>query len=120
MAFADPQSVTVVGSTASTLPRTSSGTDAGGFTSPDGTVGLIVSHSYGKRTRRTIRVNVSKVAPDPFTGINTQFSMSAYVVVDVPVNGFTIAEQQTVVAGLATYLNASSGARITQLLGGEN
>jgi len=119
MAFADPQSVTI-GSTANALPRTSSGTDAGAFTSADGTVGLVVSHAYGKRTRRTARVNFSKVAPDPFTGVNTQFSMSAYVVIDVPVNGFTIAEQKQVVDGLTAYLSASSGARVTQLLGGEN
>jgi len=119
MAFADPQSISV-GGTAVSLPRTSSGTDSGAFTAPDNTAGLKVSHSYGKRTRRTLRLDHSKVAPDPFTGVNTRFSMSAYIVADVPVNGYTVAEQQAIVAALVSYLSANSGSKVTQLLGGEN
>jgi hypothetical protein len=46
--------------------------------------------------------------------------MSVYLVADVPVNGYTVAEQKIVVDALVAYLTASTGARVTQLLGGEN
>lgn len=120
MAFADPQSVTIAG-VATSLPRTSSGANAGGFSSSDGLVKLIVSSSYGKRTRRTLRLEHSKIAADPFvTGVNTKYSMTCYVVVDVPQTGYTVAQQKEVVDALVAYLTASTGAKVTQLLGGEN
>jgi hypothetical protein len=46
--------------------------------------------------------------------------MSCYIVVDIPVQGYTVVEQKQIVDGLTAYLTASSGARVTQLLGGEN
>jgi len=46
--------------------------------------------------------------------------MSAYLVVDVPITGYTIAEQKQIVDALIAYLSASSGAATTKLLGGEN
>jgi hypothetical protein len=46
--------------------------------------------------------------------------MSVSVVVDVPNFGYTVAEEKVIVDGLVAYLTASSGARVTQLLGGEN
>jgi hypothetical protein len=120
MAFADPQSVTISGSTIS-LPRVSNGQNSGGFASNDGNVKLSVSDSYGGRTRRVLRLDQTKVAADPFvTGINTSYNMSAYLVVNTPKVGFTVAEAKAVVDALVAYLAASSGARVTQLLGGEN
>lgn len=120
MAFADPQSVTI-NAIAKSLPRTSSGVNSGAFTKDDGEVALSVAHSYGKRTRRTIRVTHSKIAPDPLiSSQNIKYSMTVYIVVDVPVTGYTVAEQKQVADGLTAYLTASSGARLTQLLGGEN
>jgi len=124
MAFADPQSVTI-NAVAISLPRTGFGTasnpNAGVFTSADGNTVLSVSDSYGaKRTRRTIRIDSSKIAADPLISAqNIKYSMSAYVVVDIPVTGFTVAEQKLVTDGFFAYLTASSGAKMTQLLGGE-
>jgi hypothetical protein len=46
--------------------------------------------------------------------------MSVYMVVDHPVNGFTVVEQKYLVDALTAYLSASTGAKVTQLLGGEN
>jgi hypothetical protein len=46
--------------------------------------------------------------------------MSAYLVIDVPKVGYTIAEQKQIVDALTAYLTASTGAKVTQLLGGEN
>lgn len=120
MAFADPQSVTI-NAVPISLPRTSSGQNAGGFSSADSTVQLKVSSAYGKRTRRTVRIDASKISADPLVpSINSRSSMSVYMVVDHPVNGYTVAEQKQIVDALVAYLSASTGARVTQLLGGEN
>jgi hypothetical protein len=119
MAFADPQTVTI-NAVAQTMPRTGSGTNSGSFATNDGTVKLSVSHAYGKRNRRTIRINHSKIAADPLLSENVEFSMSSYLVVDVPPRGYTVTEAKQVVDGLVAYLAASTGANITKLLGGES
>lgn len=120
MAFADPQSVTI-NAVANTLPRTGSGVTSGTFTKDDGNVKLEVSHNYGKRNRRQIKLTHRKVAADPLlSGANVQYSMSTYIVVDTPVVGYTVAEAKQIVDALTAYLTASTGARVTQLLGGEN
>lgn len=120
MAFTDPQSVTI-GGVAHSLPRVSSGVNQGSFTTNDGLVKLTVSSQYGKRTRRTLRLEHSKIAPDPLiSSQNVKFSMSTYIVTDTPVTGYSVSEAKAVVDALVAYLAASTGARITQLLGGEN
>lgn len=119
MAFADPQSVTI-NAVAQTLPRTSTSPASSVYTKDDQNVRLTVSHQVGKRNRRTIRLDFRKLAADPFTGgVNNFYSMSTYIVVDVPPVGFTIAEQKQIVDALSAYLTASSGANVTKLLGGE-
>lgn len=120
MSFSDPQSVTI-NAVANSLPRTSSGVNDGTFTKDDGTVSLKVSHAYGKRTRRTVRIDHKKIAPDPFvSNLNVSRSMSVYLVADLPTDGYSVAEQKQIIDALTAYLTASSGARVTQLLGGEN
>lgn len=120
MSYSDPQTVTI-GGTAVSLPRTSSGTNSGAFTSSDGANRLEVSSSYGKRVRRTIRLTTVKTTGDVLLpNQNVVASMSSYLVVDHPVNGYTVAEAKAVVDALVAYLAADSGARVTQLLGGEN
>jgi hypothetical protein len=120
MAFSDPQTVTISAAD-KTLARVSSGQNAGGFKTNDGLVALSVSSAYGKRTRRSARIDVSKIAPDPLiSDRNIQYSMSAYLVVDTPVTGYTVAEAAQIVYALTGWLTASSGAHTTQLLGGEN
>jgi hypothetical protein len=120
MAFADPQSVTI-NAVAQSLPRTSSGANAGIFTKDDGTVALSVLHNYGSRTRRSIRLTHKKIITDPLASDrNVPVSMAINIAVDVPVTGYTVAEQKQVVDALVAYLTASSGAKVTQLLGGEN
>lgn len=122
MAFADPQSVTI-GTVpgAVSLPRTGSGTSSGIFTSNDGTAKMSVSHTYGNRTRRVARLDFSKITTDPLTsGNNIAVGMSAYLVVDVPLAGFSVSEQTDVVKGLLGNLSASTYAAVTKLLGGES
>jgi hypothetical protein len=119
--IADPQSITIAPASALSLPRVSSGVDSGRFSSADNSVVETISSSYGKRTRRTWRVVHSKVVPDPlFPAQNVPYSMTFYVVADVPRVGYTVAEQKAVVDGFISQLNASSGLLITKFLGGEN
>jgi len=120
MAYADPQSVTI-NAVANSLPRVSSGVNTGSFSKDDGNVKLSVAHSYGKRTRRTIRLEHRKIAADPLISAqNIAYSMTCYLVCDIPTTGYTVAEAKQIVDGLTLYLTATSGARVTQLLGGEN
>lgn len=121
MAFADPQTVTI-NAVAQNLPRVSSGVNSGVFQKDDSTVKLTVSHQYGKgRARRMLRLDHSKVAADPLmASVNVRLSGSVYIVCDFPQVGYTVAEAKQIVDALTAYLTASSGARATQLLGGEN
>lgn len=120
MAFADPQTVTI-NAVAQTLPRVGSGDNQGTFRKDDTTVEIKVSHSYGKRVRRALRLTHSKVATDPLVPTtNVPYSMSVTLVVDAPSVGYTVAEQKQIVDAVTAYLTASSGARVTQLLGGES
>jgi hypothetical protein len=118
--FSDPQSVTI-NAVANSLPRVSSGVNAGVFSKDDGNVKLSVSHAYGRRTRRTIRLDHRKTASDPLNPTqNKPYSMSTYIVCDVPDVGYTVVEAKQIVDALTGFLTASSGANITKLLGGEN
>jgi hypothetical protein len=120
MAFTDPQSVTI-NAVANSLPRTSMQGTTGAFTKDDGNVKLTISHVNGKRNRRMIRLDHRKIAADPLSASqNIEYSMSAYLVADVPLIGYSVAEAKQIVDALTAYLTASSGARVTQLLGGEN
>jgi hypothetical protein len=120
MSFADPQSVTI-NAVPISLPRVSSGVSSGSFSASDGNTKLLVSHAYGKRVRRTVRLDIRKIAADPYlTSTNVPYTMSAFLVVDHPLAGFTNTELKYQVDGLTGYLTGTSGARVTQLLGGEN
>ena len=120
MSFADPQSITISG-TAISLPRTSSGDNESEYRSSDGAVELIVASTYGRRTRRTLRINHSKFTTDPFVpATNREVSMSVYTVFDLPDVGYTNAEAKAVYDGYKAMLAASSDAQVTKLLGGES
>lgn len=120
MAYADPQSVTI-NAIANSLARVSSGENKGAFAKDDGTVRLSFSHQYGKSIRRVSRLDHQKIAADPLmASVNVVSKLGVYLVVDVPLVGYSLAEQKQVVDGFLAYNTASSGARITQLLGGES
>lgn len=120
MALTDPQSVTI-NAVAVPLPRVSTGVNQSKYVSNDGLVELTASHSYGKTTRRLLRIDHSKIAPDPMVSDrNIKHSMSAHLVIQVPVTGYTVTEAKQIVDALTGFLTASSGAVVTKLLGGEN
>jgi len=118
--FTDPQSVTISG-TAISLPRVSSGIRQGEFSAADGNAVMSIAHANGKRVRRTARFVHRKTAPDPlYPATNVPYSMTFYIVTDVPLVGYSVAEQKAVIDGFLANLQASTGANITKFLGGEN
>lgn len=120
MALSDPQSLTI-NSVANSTPRVGTLGTTSTYQSADGSVKLTVSHSNAKRTRRTVRVDFNKIAPDPLVDANSiRYSMSAYLVVDLPMTGFTGTEAKYIVDALTGWLNASSGANTIKFLGGES
>ncbi len=120
MSIADPQTITVSGVTTS-LPRVGSGVNNGSFQSSDGNIRLSAAHAYGKRIRRNVRVEFSKIAADPLISAQSiKYSTSLYLVLDEPITGFTRAEQLALYTGFINQLNASSNAVATKWLGGES
>jgi len=120
VSFTDPLSITISGVT-TPLPRTSVGDDESEYTSGDGLLQVKSSHAYGKRTRRMLRIDVSKIAADPFKpSENVSVSMSNYIVFDTPPAGFTAAEAKAVFDGFRAMFAASSDQMIIKLLGGES
>lgn len=121
MAYSDPQSVTI--GSALSLPRTGQGVGAGIFTKDDGLVRLSVAHlkTKARRFRRSVRIDFSKVAADPLiTGTNLRLSAAVTLILDVPENGFTVAECVQLITGLTTWITASTNANGTKLAGGES
>lgn len=120
MALADPQSVTI-NTVARTLPRVSVDKSAATYQEAAGDLKMAVSSSYGKRTRRAVRIDFRKTAADPlFPAQNAPYTMSCTLVVDVPVTGFTVTEQKQIVDALTGWTTASTGANLTKFLGGES
>jgi hypothetical protein len=120
VAFSDPLSVTISAVT-TPLPRISTMEDESIYQSNDGLIQVQASHDSGKRYRHLLRINHSKLAPDPFRPTeNVKVSMSNYIVFDVPVAGYTATEAIAVYTGFKTLYTATSDALITKLLGGES
>lgn len=121
MSFADPQTVTIAG-TATPLPRTQVSEEGSRYTSADGNLVLSASHQYGKRTRRMLRLDTTKLAPDVFRPDEYQdVSMAIYTVFDLPRRGgFLAPEQLAVYLGFKTQISANSDALISKLLAGES
>lgn len=121
MSFADPQSITIAPAAAVSLPRISVGDDTSEYQSGDGLIKLSASHTYGKRIRRMLRVDTSKLTSDPFKpSENVKVSMSCYMVFDIPPAGYTATEALAVYTGFKGQFSASSDLLITKLLGGES
>jgi len=120
--LADPLTITI-GSTpgATSVARVSTGNGNSQYLSADGLVRVGLSSSYGKRTRRVARVDITKIAADPFIpSTNAELSSSVYVVFDHPKVGFSVAEMVDLFGGISTLLSASSNSNATKLLGGQS
>jgi hypothetical protein len=120
MAFADPQSIKISGTTTSLL-RVSTGDFKSVYESADGLIKVSASTQNGKRTRQTFRVDVSKITTDPFIPANNvEVSMSTYVVFDRPPAGYSNADALAVWEGFVEALKASENKLVKQLLGSES
>jgi hypothetical protein len=122
MSLTDPQSITIA-TVPISLPRTFVQGGKSTYESSDGLVKETFSTTPGNRGRKRhlFRLDHSKLTPNPFdTSNNVEVSMSCYMVIDVPPDGYSATEKKQPVDGFLTQLQASSGALITRVLGGES
>ncbi len=117
MAFADPQSVTITAGAVS-LPRTGFTANSGKFTSDDAEISLEISHSQGSRIRHLVRLADKQVVSNPLVpDQNIAVNMSAHIVIDMPRNGYTVAEIANLSAALTTW---ATEANLTKVIAGES
>jgi hypothetical protein len=120
VSFTDPLSITISAVT-TPLPRIDIQGNKSVYQSSDGLLAVTADHSYDKRTRRVLRLDTSKMTPDPFRPAeNVKRSMSSYMVFDLPPAGYTNAEALAAYVGFKTLYTATSDLMITKLLGGES
>lgn len=117
MALADPQNVTI-NAVANSLPRTGFTSSSGTFTKADGNLKLEVSHQEGSRLRTMVRLSdkrtvSSELVPDQNKAVN----MSCHIVVDMPRNGYTVADVAKIAAGLSGWCTE---ANLTKVLAQES
>jgi hypothetical protein len=119
VALTDPQKVTFGGE--KTLPRVSTQGHSSTYQTEDGLVRETFSSQEGKRKRHVARIDVEKTTSDPIVPTqNTIASMSAYLVVDRPITGYTATEAYELAKGLIAQLEASTGAVLKKVIGGES
>jgi hypothetical protein len=123
MAVTDPQKFKEVVGSEVTAPRVSSGDYKSIYSTSDGLnrLTLSTSESNSNRYRHLVRIDVEKLATNIYEESKKQsVSMSVYLVVDRPKNGYSVAEAAKLVEGLVGLLSASSYALTSKVLGGES
>lgn len=117
MALTDPQSVTV-DSEAKSLPRTGFSPNSGTFTSEDGNLQLQVSHQQASRIRHMVRLSDKRAVSNPLVpDQNLAVSMSSHLVIDMPRNGYTVAEIADLSAALTAWCTVSN---LTKVISGQS
>jgi len=123
MALTDPQKFKEESKTEVTAPRVSSGDFKSVYETSDGLHKLSVStqESGSNRKRHLVRIDASKLATNIYEESKKQeVSSSVYLVVDRPVNGFSVTECKQLVEGLVGLLSASTYTLTEKVLGGES
>jgi len=123
MALTDPQKFKEVTGTEVTAPRVSSGDFKSVYSTSDGLnkLTLSTSESSSNRLRHLVRIDVEKLTTNIYEESKKQaVSMSVYLVVDRPRNGYSVAEAKKLVEGLVGLLSASTYALTEKVLGGES
>jgi ABC-type Na+ efflux pump permease subunit len=123
MALTDPTKFKNDAGTEVTAPRVSSGDFKSVYSTSDGLNKLTVStsQSNSSRYRHLVRVDVEKLATNIYEESKKQsVSMSVYLVVDRPKNGYAVADAKKLVEGLVGLLSASSYSVVEKVLGGES
>lgn len=120
MAFTDPQSITIDGSTIS-LPRQLDKSGIGKFISADGSYTIEVAPKTGSTKVRTLRLRNTKVTADPLvTTTNVRVTDLISLTIVRPLDGYTDAEIEKQLTGLITWLTASTNANLKKFVAGEN
>lgn len=116
--FSEPQTVTIA-TVGTDLNRVAFGDRAGTFQSSDGGLVLKIVHLLKGRTRRTARLDHSKVGADPLLdGTNRPYSMSVITTIDTPNVGYS---SQEVIDNLQAHIDWLNVAGNTaKLIGGES
>jgi len=123
MALTDPQKFKEAAGTEVEAPRVSTGEFKSIYETSDGNNVLTIStqESGSNRKRHLVRIDVSKITTNIYEEAKKQtVSMSAYLVVDRPVAGFTVAEAKKLVEGLVGLLSASTYSLTEKVLGGQS
>lgn len=116
--FTEPLSVTV-NAVAKNLPRVALGDRTATYENVADGLTVRISHVLGKRNRRTVRLDITKTAADPLLdGVSRPYSMSAYLVVDHPIVGFSATETEQNVQALVDWLDTPGN--LTKVVGGES
>jgi hypothetical protein len=71
-----------------------------------------ISHTENGRNRRVARLENTKNATDPLTGLVKEVSASVYLVIDSPKTGYTDSEVTYLVDALKAWLTSTAIARI--------
>ena len=123
MALTDPQKFKEVAGTEVTAPRVSSGDFKSVYETSDGLNKLTLSttESNSNRKRHLVRIDVEKLATNIYEESKKQaVSASCYLVIDRPINGYSVAEMKKLVEGLVGLLSASTYSLTEKVLGGES
>lgn len=123
MALTDPQKFKEVAGTEVTAPRVSTGDFKSVYTTSDGLnrLTLSTSESASNRKRHLVRIDVEKLTTNIYEESKKQsVSMSVYLVIDRPDNGYTVAEAKKLVEGLVGLISASTYSLTEKVLGGES
>jgi hypothetical protein len=116
MALADPQSFD-----SATLNLIKPEPTRSTYATADGTERFIVSYQEDKqKTRYLVRGEKDVIATDPITGASVKKTLSAYMVIDQPVYGFTDTEAKDFALAIGTWLSASSAANLVKVLGNQH
>lgn len=123
MALTDPQKFKEVAGTEVTAPRVSTGPFQSVYSTSDGLNKLTLSTAEtGKnRLRHLVRLDVAKLTTNIYEESKKQeVTMSVYLIVDRPVNGYSVTEAKKLVEGLVGLLSASTYSLTEKVLGKES
>lgn len=115
--FSDPQSITV-NSVAQSLPAISRNDIQSVYQKDDASYKLTIGHQYkAESSRFLVRIDANKIAADPLASSNNKvYAMTAYLVIQKPVVGYTNAEARDIALALTAW---ATSANLLKVLGGE-
>jgi len=123
MALTDPQKFKEATETEVEAARVSSGDFRSVYETSDGLTTLSIStqETSNNRKRHLVRIDVRKLSTNIYEESKKQdVSMSVYLVVDRPINGYTVSEATKLVKGLVGLLSASTYSVTEKVLGSQS